>query len=183
MIATKQIADLITLSRAILALTMIPLGLIQGASSLPIIVWFAIANWTLDSIDGPLARRAKTSHQSWIGGKDLEIDMFFGLCLLIYMVTAGLVTWLIALVYLLAWILIFWHWGLLHELGVFFQVGIYGWFILQVLRLSPGAAVWFLVWLVAALIVTWPKFPKIIVPRFMNGIRDIWDNRAVGRGH
>ncbi len=182
MTVTKQVADLITISRAILALAMIPLGLIQGASSLPIVVWFAIANWTLDSIDGPLARRANTNHQSWIGGKDLQIDMFFGFCLLIYLVTAGLVTWLIAMVYIVAWILIFWHWGLFRELGVLFQVGIYGWFILQVMRLSPQALIWFLVWVVAALIITWPKFPKLIVPRFINGVRDIWANRAVGRG-
>ena len=174
MAASKQLADLITWFRALLATLLILLGLMAGQDALPLATWLLIANWTLDSIDGPLARRGDSAYQSWIGDHDLEIDMLFSAGLLGYMVASGLVGWPITAAYALIWLVVFWRQGIPHVLGVLFQAPIYGWFLYVAIRGVPQAALWLLGWIVAAIIVTWPKTPKVIIPRFLRQFRDLF---------
>ena len=64
MALTKQLADLITIGRALLFVVYIWLGISHGAEALPLTVVLLIANWTADSIDGPLARRSRVTRRN-----------------------------------------------------------------------------------------------------------------------
>ena len=59
MVSAKQVADLLTLSRLILALTLAWLGYTQGAAVLPLACWLMIASWTTDVMDGWLAHHSR----------------------------------------------------------------------------------------------------------------------------
>ena len=72
---TKQAADFITLSRAVLFPLFIWFGFAFGVDALPAVIWLMIYNWTADSIDGPLSRRSGVETRTWIGDHDLVIDM------------------------------------------------------------------------------------------------------------
>ena len=176
MAASKQLADLITWFRALMAPLLIILGLSAGRDALPIATWLLIANWTLDSLDGPLARRTDLSRQSWVGDHDLEIDVLFSAGLLGYMTASALVTWQITVIYLLIWPVVFWRLGIMHRLGILFQAPIYIWFIHVAVRDVPQVALWLLGWIVAATIITWPKAPKVILPRFFGQLRDLFQS-------
>jgi phosphatidylglycerophosphate synthase len=173
MAASKQLADLITWFRALMAPLLVILGLTAGNKALPAAVWLLIANWTLDSLDGPLARRSGTIRHTWVGDHDLEIDMLFSAGLLGYMVAAGLVGWQLTLIYVLIWLVVFWRLGIIHVLGVIFQAPIYGWFLYESIRELPQSALWMVGWIAAAIIVTWPKTPKVIIPQFLRQVRDL----------
>lgn len=168
---TKPLADLITLLRAFLAPLFIFLGGTRQQDGLPLVTLLLIVNWTGDSIDGALARRSKVQYQTWIGAHDLEIDIFISIGLLGYMVIAGFVAWPVAAMYLLVWILISLKWGLPRSAGMLFQAPIYGVFILIAIRYAPITGLWLLGWVFLAIVITWPKFPKVIVPGFLNGMR------------
>lgn len=174
MTASKQLADLITWFRALLALLLVILGLAAGMATLPVAVWLLIANWTLDSLDGPLARRSDTIHHTWVGDHDLEIDMLFSAGLLGYMAAADLVSWQLTLIYVLIWLVVFWRLGIIHVLGVIFQAPIYGWFLYASIRALPQSALWLFSWIVAAIIVTWPKTHRVIIPQFLRQARDLF---------
>ena len=171
---SKRAADLITLSRALLFPILIWLGYFQGADALPLVMWLVLYNWSSDSLDGPLSRRSPVKIHTWLGDNDLIIDMLFTTGLLGYLIGAGFVAWQVAAIYLLIWIAVFWKFGLQHALGLFYQAPIYGWFVYVTVRDFPQVSIWLLVWMIAALIVTWPKFPNVIIPKFISDMRAIF---------
>lgn len=171
---TKQLADIITFSRAMLAPLVLWLGLSQGQEALSIVVALMIFNWTADSLDGPLARSNPTSEQSWIGERDLEIDMLVSASLLGYMISASLLSWPIAAVYVLVWLFYFYRRGVSRFTGIVFQAPIYGWFVFVALKESPQIGLWIVAWIILAIILTWPKFPKVIVPDFLSDLREVF---------
>lgn len=181
MLVAKQVADLITMVRALLALFLAWLGLSQGAAGLPLAIWTMIIDWSGDALDGPIARRSRVFYHTWIGDHDLQIDMLISAGLLAYMLSAGFVEVWVAGVYLLVWLLIFWRWGAASVLGMLFQAPIYGWFVWVAMREVPAIGMWLIVWMVAALVVTWPKFPKMIVPGFLGGMWELLKNKGIIR--
>lgn len=174
MVALKVIADLITLSRMLIAIVMIWLGVSYGPDALPWVVWLMIISWTGDSLDGVLARRSGVEVQSWIGARDLQFDMTVGAALLLYLGLAGYANTALMVVYLLLWVVVFWRFGLYPSLGKLFQAPIYAWFILAAVREAPETGAWMLVWIVVAIGLTWPRFPDQVIPEFVSGIRDVW---------
>jgi len=168
----KQIADLITLTRGLLVFIFPWLALAQGPESLPWAVALLAADWTGDSLDGPLARRSRLSIQTWIGDHDLEFDMAVAAGLLAYMFITGYVQATVALVYAGIWGVYFLRVGIPRPMGMLFQAPIYGWFIYVALMQAPGAGWWLVAWVLAAVVVTWPKFPREVVPGFLNGMRE-----------
>ncbi len=174
---SKQFADAITWARALLAISLPLLGISQGAKSIQLAVILLIANWTADSVDGVLARRSRGQYRTWIGDHDLEIDMFISVGTLAYLAAAGFILWQIAVIYLLVWLFVFWRFGVPHIMGVLFQVPIYAFFIVVAIREYPQTGLWLLIWVAAAIIVTWPKFPNERIPEFFGDLRDL-----VGRG-
>ena len=175
---SKQLADIITWARALLVPLFIWLGFTYGPDALPVIVVLMIVDWTGDSIDGPLARRSPDAGQTWIGDHDLAVDMFVVGGLLAYMTAAGLVSWQAAALYMLIWLLLFWWRGVVYAFGVLFQAPIYAWFIYVLLRDAAPYGLLIAGWILAAMIISWPKFPKVMVPGFLDGVRDLWHQRS-----
>lgn len=181
MLVAKQVADLITMARALLAIFLAWLGFTQGAVGLPLAVWTMIIDWTGDAIDGPIARRSRVYYHTWIGDHDLQVDMLVSAGLLVYMLAAGFVDVWVAGIYLLIWVLIFWRWGAASVLGMLFQAPIYVWFMWVAIRDLPSIGLWLVVWVVAAVIITWPRFPNMVVPGFLGGMRELLKSKGTIR--
>ncbi len=171
---SKQVADLLTWARMLLFPLFVWLGLTQGSEALQTVIVLVILNWTADSLDGPLARRKPFSHQTWIGARDLEIDMLVSCGLLAYLTATGLLGWPVALFYLLTWGLYFGLRGISRSPGILFQAPIYALFIVVSFRVAAPFGWLMVLWIVLAMAVTWPKFPREMVPSFLNGMRTFW---------
>ena len=171
MLVAKQVADFITLSRGLMAFFLGGLGLLVGKDALPLAAWVMIADWCGDMVDGPIARRSRISYHTWIGDHDLQIDMTVSVGLLIYLLGAGYVSWWVGVIYLLAWSLFFLRFGVIPAPGMLFQAPIYFWFIWTTLQDATGLGVLIIVLILAVVILTWPKFPRVVVPDFLEGMR------------
>jgi cardiolipin synthase (CMP-forming) len=170
MIIAKQVADLLTLSRALLVFVFPWLGLTRGAEALPLAALFLVYSWFSDSIDGPIARRSRESHHTWLGDHDLIVDMAVSIGLLVFLLASGYVTLTIGLVYIALWLLIFLYWGLQRSLGMLFQAPIYAGMILISLQDAFPFGVLQIFFILAAIVITWPRFPKEVVPGFLAGL-------------
>ncbi len=171
MLIAKQTADLLTYLRGFLTFIFIWLGLTHGADGLIAAICMMLLSWTTDGVDGPIARRSGSKYQSWIGSHDLEVDMAVSGGLLVYLATADFIDPIIAGIYAAAWILFFWRKGIIRSIGMFVQAPIYGWFIWVALRDAFPVGQWLIIWIVTAVVITWPRFPKEIIPDFLNGLR------------
>jgi phosphatidylglycerophosphate synthase len=171
MLVAKQVADLITFSRAMMALLLACLGFAYGTVAFPLVVWIMFADWLGDMFDGTIARRSRLNYHTWIGDHDLEVDMFVSLGLLVYLMAAGFVPWWVGGFYLACWGVIFLKLGILHSPGMLFQAPIYAWFLWTALKQTPGLGMLLILFFLAAIILTWPKFPKMVVPGFLSGMR------------
>jgi hypothetical protein len=120
--------------------------------------------------DGSIARRSRIQYHTWIGDHDLEVDMFVSLGLLVYLMGAGFFPWWFGGLYLAFWGLFFWKMGILSSPGMLFQAPIYAWFLWTALKEIPGLGVLLILFLLTAIILTWPKFPQIVVPGFLRGM-------------
>ncbi len=169
----KHVADLVTFARGLLALGLVWLGWSQGANGLKLAVYLMLVDWTGDVLDGFLARRSQSKNQTWIGDHDLEVDITVSAGLLGYILLSGYIDWRIAALYLLAWLLIFWQWGYLRSLGMLVQAPIYCVFIYLAVREPPYTGWWMIGWIVVALVITWPRFPREVIPGFLENIRGI----------
>ncbi|MFN2148826.1 MAG: CDP-alcohol phosphatidyltransferase family protein [Anaerolineales bacterium] len=166
----KQVADLITFCRSLLVVIFPWIALTQGERSLPWAAVLLAADWTGDSIDGTLARRSRLQYHTWIGDHDLEVDIAVSLGLLLYMLISGYLKPLVGILYLLFWLIFFLRSGIPRSLGMLFQAPIYSWFIYVALVSYPMAGLGLAAWIAAAVIVTWPKFPREVVPGFLGGM-------------
>lgn len=68
---------------------------------------------------------------------------------------------------------IFWRVGLPDSLGMLFQAPIYAYFIWIALMHYPLMARWLVIWLVGVVVITWPRFPQIVIPKFISGLQEI----------
>lgn len=167
----KQLADLITLLRSTLLLFFPWLAITYGQRGLTWAGAFLALNWTGDILDGSLARRSRLAARSWIGDHDLEVDMSVSLGLLLYLLINRYVQLIVAVVYLGIWAIYFLRKGLPRSMGMLFQAPVYGWFIYTALLYAPNMG-WGLVgWVLAALVITWPRFPAEVIPNFLAGVR------------
>jgi hypothetical protein len=171
MLVAKQVADLMTLSRGIMAFLVAGLGLFVGPEALPLVACIMIIGWCFDSLDGPIARRSQVYYHTWIGDHDLQVDMTVSVGLLIFLLGAGFVSWWVGVIYVLAWAIYFLRFGLTPAPGMLFQAPIYFWFIWMTLKGAPGFGALIIVFILAAMIITWPKFPRVMVPGFLAGMR------------
>jgi phosphatidylglycerophosphate synthase len=172
MIVAKQVADLITSARVLIAFCLVIVGFISGASGLHWVAWLLIIDWAGDMVDGRIARRSRLQYRTWIGDHDLEVDMTVSVGLLVYLLAAGYVNIWFAGGYILLWVLFFWQQGgFLRSYGMLFQAPIYAWFIWIALRDAPMAGWSILVFLLTVIVATWPYFPKVMVAGFFAGLR------------
>lgn len=168
----KFIADAITFTRAGIGFVLIGLGLFTGQAALQWVAWLMLADWIGDALDGTFARRSKVEIHTWIGDHDLEVDIFVSLCLAFYLWQTEFLSIVYLGGYLLAWLLVFIIFGSHRSLGMFFQAPIYLLLILQALDHAPLAGWSIIITVMAMVIVTWPKFPKQILPEFFAGVQD-----------
>lgn len=172
MITAKRLADFVTLLRAFLGFSLVWIGVMEGAQGLSKAVIIMIVDWTGDTIDGKIARRSKDYVHTWIGDHDLEVDMTVSCGLLVYMVTAGFVNIYVACFYVLFWTIVLWRWRNFKVLGMLSQAPIYGWFVWVAVSRLPNVGIWIIVWIVIAIILTWPQFPQQVIPGFFGSVRE-----------
>lgn len=170
---TKQVADGLTLLRGFIALALVWLGAVQGAAALPLAVWLLLLSWTSDALDGTLARKSGRG-PTWVGEHDLQFDISAALGLLFFMAGADFIGVPAVVVYILIWAVVFWHWSVLRPLGMLIQAPIYSWFIWVAVRDAPHAGQWLLAWIITIVILTWPRFPRQVIPEFLTGIQSVW---------
>ena len=173
MIVAKQIADLITLSRFFLIFVLVWIGFTRGAEGLPIAGVVLLWSWISDAIDGPTARRSSRSYQSWLGVHDLEIDMGVSVGLLVYLTASGFINPWFAVLYFVVWAIVFLRWGILRSLGMVSQAPIYVFMIWLCLQDATVIGILQLFFIIAAVLVTWPRFPNEIIPGFLAGLNDL----------
>lgn len=173
MLDAKMVADLITATRGLLGVGIIWLGLTQGNHALPMVVFLMLLDWTGDFVDGGIAHRSRHPRRTWIGDRDIFVDLFVSLCLGIYLIAAGFVEIEFGLWYLIGWVLILLHFGLDKNLLMLIQTPIYLYFILIALRVFPEGGNWLIVWVLVATVINWRRFTREIIPRFIGGMRSL----------
>ncbi len=173
MIVAKQVADLITLARLMVALSFVWLGIQQGEEALPIVVWLMLFDWVGDLLDGMLARRSRKKYRTWIGDHDLEVDMSIAAGLLLFMMAAKLIHPVIGWLYFALWGIVFLRMGIPSSLGMLFQAPVYGYLLWISMVKVPQHGFWLLLWITTAVVITWPRFPREVVPGFLLGFREI----------
>jgi len=147
------------------------LGFLIGAEALPLVACIMMMDWCFDFLDGPIARRSQVYYHTWIGDHDLQVDMAVSVGLLIFLLGAGYVSWWLGVIYMLGWALFFIKFGVARAPGMLFQAPIYFWFIWTTIHEAPWFGVLIIILVLAVVIITWPKFPKVVVPGFLDGMR------------
>lgn len=178
MLVAKQVADLITLGRAMLAVLFVGLGMTQGAQGLPWAAWLLLLSWSSDLLDGAVARRSRVYYHTWIGDHDLQVDMAASAGLLVYLTLSGFIPLAACLAYVSAWALAYWRWRSTPALGMLFQAPIYAGLIALALLLATPHGLVMLAWIAAAIYITWPRFPQQVIPGFLQDMRSLWGRHS-----
>jgi len=172
----KICADFLTFSRLFIAVYLSWLGWEKGEEGLVIAAILMIVSWTSDISDGCLARRSKASIKTWIGEHDLYFDMAVAVGLLVFMAAAGYIDTTKSVIYILVWCALFWRFGFQSALGKLLQAPIYAWFIFVTFKFAPIYGWIILFFLLVAVGITWPRFPKETIPDFLSGFGEDQDS-------
>lgn len=177
MLDWKLLADTLTLLRGLLGLSLVWLGFDSRATGehtagLPAAVWVLLLCWATDFFDGRLARLSREFRHTWIGDRDVYIDVFVSLCLGLYLVAAGFVSPLAGVVYLLAWAVVFGIVGPNHGYLMLVQAPIYAFFLWVALRQVPQVGLWLIGWVAFVLLINWSRFAHEVVPGFLDDVRN-----------
>jgi hypothetical protein len=175
----KSLADTITLLRGGLAVLFIWLGANGGRDSLPLAVGLLLLCWTGDFIDGGIAHRSQNPRHTWIGDRDMDMDIFVSICLGMYLVLAGFIAlpWVVG--YAALWTAIFWLSGLNHALLELVQAPIYAAMIAVALVNALPSGLLLVGWIMLALWINRSRFAHQIVQEFLNDMHDAlhWSHR------
>ena len=156
----KRVPDILTASRGLIALAIASLGFV-GESALSAVLVLTMVGWTTDIFDGRLARRLN-KESTWVGEHEFTFDMvmtFAGLC---YLVMAGLFPLLIAAVYIAtaAVFILVSRGSKMVTMSFAFPVVALPLIIAR--TKAPVALRWFVVWIVAALLLDWRRFKGVV---------------------
>lgn len=174
----KKLADLLTASRALIAILIVALSL-KGKGALPLVILLIILGWTTDILDGRLARRARSDsspqpgsgeNTTWLGEHDFLLDMIMVFASLVYLTASGFIELQLALGYtLVAAIFILWSSGSksITELFAFPVVALP---LIIAYQEASWAAYVYLIWILLALIFCWERFSGV-VREFIAGMR------------
>lgn len=152
-----------------MAVALLALGFV-GPRALEAVILLTIVGWTTDILDGRLARRYNKP-PTWIGEREFIFDMlmvFAGLC---YLVMAGFVDPLLALGYVVVagvCIVIFRS----KMITMSFATPLVALPIVVASFNAPRAALWYVVWIVAALLLDWARF-KGVVREFLENAKKL----------
>lgn len=165
----KKLPDLLTLSRGFIAAAILALGFV-GARALEAVILLTMLGWTTDIFDGRLARKYNKP-PTWIGEQEFVFDMamvFSGLC---YFVLAGFIPLYLSLIYVVVAAIF---------IALFRSKMITMSFATPLVALplvvagfeAPHALVWYLIWIVLALILDWSRF-KGVVREFLDNAKHL----------
>lgn len=174
----KTVADLITLGRVAIAVGLAWLGLSHDPATLPWAVLLLLLDWTGDILDGAVARRSRTHRHTWLGDHDMQVDMLAAAGLLVYLVLTGFLDPRLALIYVLGWASLLWWTHLPRSLGMLCQAPVYAGLLAMALIRQPSAGLWLLLWILAAIVATWPRTMDAVIPGFLAGMRQLRPPRS-----
>jgi len=155
-----RVPDLLTMSRALIAAAIFSLGFV-GKSALPMVLLLTMLGWTTDILDGRVARRIRKP-PTWVGEKEFAFDMamvFSGLC---YLVLSGFIPFLPAIIYTMvaaAFIAYFRS----KAVTMSFATPVVALPLVVAYFEAPRALLWYVVWIVAALILDWKRFKGVVL--------------------
>ncbi|MFC2083020.1 CDP-alcohol phosphatidyltransferase family protein [Candidatus Bipolaricaulota bacterium] len=165
----RKIPDLLTLSRGLVAAAILLLGFV-GPGALEAVILLTILGWTTDIFDGRIARRYHKP-PTWIGEREFVFDMlmvFSGLC---YLVMAGFINEWLALIYIViaAACIAFFRSKMI---TMSFATPLVALPLIVASFKEPRAALWYLIWIVGALALDWPRF-KGVVREFLENAKKL----------
>lgn len=172
MLDVKTIADTLTAGRFFIALIIFWLGLRMGQSALPSVTLALVLGWASDVLDGALARRDPNQRHTWLGDNDLSVDVCVALGLLCYLTFSDYVSPAIAVSYILMTGALIWRFRS-RALAMAAQAPVYAILLYLALRDAPAYGALAVGWIVLVVIITWPRFPKTVVPEFLKGMREL----------
>jgi hypothetical protein len=157
------------MSRGLIAAAIFSLGFV-GKSALPTVLLLTMLGWTTDILDGRVARKYN-KRPSWVGEKEFSFDMlmvFSGLC---YLVLSGFIPFVPAIVYTMvaaAFIAYFRS----KMVTMSFAAPVVALPLVVAYFEAPHALVWYVVWIVGALVFDWRRF-KGVVLEFIENTRKL----------
>ena len=171
----KRVPDLLTLSRAFIAAAILLLGVVEGLdllarSALPTVLLLTMLGWTTDILDGRLARKY-SKPPTWVGEKEFAFDMvmvFSGLC---YLVLSGFIPFIPAIIYVMvaaAFIAYFRS----KMVTMSFATPVVALPLIVAYFEAPHALIWYVVWIVAAVVFDWRRFTGV-VREFIHNARNL----------
>ena len=93
----RTLADIATGLRLVIAAYIIYAGVQLGAESFTGVAAATLIGWTLDTVDGHLARASSNSQPSWLGARDRYIDTIMVVAGFIYATLIGVIpVWVFA---------------------------------------------------------------------------------------
>ena len=165
----RKLPDLLTLSRGLIAATILGLGFV-GERALEAVIMLTILGWTTDILDGRLARKYHKP-PTWIGEREFIFDMvmvFSGLC---YLVMSGLINAWLALIYIVvAGICIAFFRSKMITMS--FATPLVALPLIVASIKAPRAALWYLIWIVGAVMLDWSRF-KGVVREFLENAKNL----------
>ena len=161
----KRVPDLLTLSRGLIGAAILALGLCEGLglfarTMLPTVLVLTMLGWTTDIFDGRLARRYDKP-PTWVGEREFAFDMamvFAGLC---YLVLSGYIPFVPAIIYVMvaaAFIAYFRS----KMITMSFATPVVALPLIVAYFEAPRALIWFIVWIIAALLLDWRRFSGVV---------------------
>jgi len=164
----KTLADLLTLSRFVIAVVIIGLGWFFGEEGLQAVIGWTLLAWVTDVLDGRLARRSGVKNR--ISDLDFPVDLALTCAGLIYLVLAGLVSLRFALLYCMVALgsIAFFRKRAVTQL---FMTPLYALQILIAFSRARRMAYLYLLYICAVLVVNWKRFTQL-VEEFIEGMRE-----------
>lgn len=172
MIRAKTIADTLTVTRVLLALLIFCLGVTGGSEALPAATTALIFAWATDLLDGTFARRDPSPQPTWVGERDLHADVSVSVSVLAYLTFSRFVPLWASLIYVAITVVLLWHFRSRH-LAMAMQAPPYALMLYTALRYATLQGAIAVAWILLTVIVTWPRFPKEVVPSFLHGMRNL----------
>jgi phosphatidylglycerophosphate synthase len=171
----RRLPDVLTLSRGLIAAAILGLGFAEyfglfSESALSIVLLLTMIGWTTDIFDGRIARRYKKT-PTWVGEKEFAFDMimvFSGLC---YLVLSGLIPFVPAVIYTMvaaAFIAYFRS----KMVTMSFATPVVALPLIVAYFKAPNALIWYIVWIVGALVLDWRRF-KCVVLEFIENTKKL----------
>jgi hypothetical protein len=161
----KGIPDFLTMSRGLIAAAILSLGFVErldllGKSALGTVLLLTMLGWTTDILDGRLARKYRKP-PTWVGEKEFAFDMamvFSGLC---YLVLSGFIPFGPAILYVMvaaAFIAYFRS----KMVTMSFATPVVALPLIVAYFEAPQALIWYVVWIVGALVLDWRRFAGVV---------------------